>query len=213
MLEVELSPSQQKMHDSLDEAMETLKNSFISMEKFDYNARYAALNRSEKKWAKHQDYEQDPPQDLSITPIRFDAADIEVLQDINKMQVNVGERISRLSKEKTRAQKNLSDWKTLYKSCKELKEEMEAFWMTVAEIRGMKSKEIREAEIMLRMLDMNRLFRAVSVYFWEGKHNDHGEALAYFEAVRDAIKSYDKEAEKVSRQLSTFKEMRPAHEG
>lgn len=208
MLEIVLSKSQTKSWEGLLAALEILEQSYNDTTKFNYDSRYKNLLLSEVEYRKFEDKVTGKIIDLSIDIPRFDTSDVEVLDGINHSMSQIQARRDRISKERIRSIQNLAKWRTMYYSVRALEDQMEGFWMTVDEIKRLKSKELREAEIGLRTKVIASLRRRVEVYFKEGKHRDQGEAISYEVAVKEELDNLDSKRDVVSRKFGIFGAMR-----
>lgn len=206
-LDIELSKLQRKAWDELKQALKVLEKQYDETPKFNYDNRYDVLLRTDRDWAEYQDKITKKKMDLSIRLNDFDGSDIEVIDQIHESSAHAQIRRSIISNEKIRAIKNSSKWKRLYYAVKALQDEMESFWLVTDEIKRQRSTGIRSAEVLKRTKAIVNLRNRIEVYFREGKHRDHGEALSYEYAVQEGLNNLDSARDVLkNRKYGTFRE-------
>lgn len=204
MLDIVLSKSQNRIWGTLTDALDQLRATFEGMKAFNYEKRYAVLRMSEKDFKHFRDKLSGNDVDMSISIPRLDVSDLEALDGMNEALAQIQLRRDYFSRELVRSIENLATWKSIQKNAKDLEEEMRSFWMTVDEIKRLKSKELRESEIDMRIKGIIKLRSRIEVYFREGKHRDHGEAMSYEQALRITIENLDAKRDNASRRLSVL---------
>lgn len=208
MLKIILSDEQKQDWKALREALATLQELYEKIPKPDYDKKYGILLMEESDWANHVDKVTNKKMDLSIKLPELDESDIEVVQQFNLSMDRTQLRRDIISKEKIRAIKSLSKWKTLYFNVKMLQDQMENFWLTVPEIKNLKSSELRTSEITPRVARVIELKGQIEVYFKEGKHKDHGEALSFETALTEELWNLDSKRDIIKKKLDLFSRKR-----
>lgn len=208
MLKVTISESQKAERQELKDAFNTLEERYNKMKKPDYDEKYRVLLMNESDWEDYVDPVTQKKKDLSYKPPDFTESDIELIQSFNQAMDRVQLRRDIISSQRILAIKNMAKWKTLYFDIKSLQDQMESFWFTVIEIKALKSSELRSSEILLRTADVYELRRKVEVYFKEGKHKDHGEALSYEYAISEQLWNLDSKRDVIKKKFEIFRSKR-----
>lgn len=195
----------------IDEVYASLETRYNELLKFNYEARYEALLRTESDYESYLvDRGTGEVQDLSITMAQFDHPETQSLQAINKALLNISLRRDMISKEYIRSIQNLSHWQSLSNDMESFYQRAFDYLLTFEEIKGLKTIGDKSAEIHQHIPHIVDLKNDVNRYYKKDGNIVYGEAYNYRIAVKEVLEDLDMKKETTAKQCEIFAKMREA---
>ena len=207
------TPEQLATLAEFDAVYAMLKRAFDKLKEFDYATRYQSLWRSEAAYAGVVLDPTDPTSeslDLNLINLIFDAPLPMVLQDMNRNLFRATYRKNLLTNEYTYATDQLGQWQSLSVDVESFFEKIKNFYLTIAEIKVLKTIGDREAEIFQHIPEVLELRDQVRHYYSKDGNFLLGEAYLYRNAIQKKLEVYDTILASLSKHIDIFQKMKDA---
>ena len=196
-----------------DQVYAMLKNAFDQLVSVSYENRYQSLWRPESGYEGFKLDPNDPTSetlDLNLLNIIFDFPLPTVLQTMNKNLFRATYRKNLLTNEYAYASSQLGAWQTLSVDVESFFEKQKSFYLTIAEIKVLKTIGDREAEIFQHIPETLELRDNVRHYYSKDGNFILGEAYLYRSAIQQKLNTYDTILASLSKHIDIFQKMKDA---
>lgn len=210
-MELRLGPDQQITLNGFNSLKSLYTSKYEELKKFNYAEKYSSLYRQEKDWDNYPLDYFDPTSekiDLSLVPIIFDDPAPIALQVMNKNLFRATFRKTLLSDEYVYANQVLADWQSLSVDVETFYEKIRDFYLTIPEIKILKTIGDREAEVHQHIQDVLELRYNVRHYYSKDGNFMMGEAYLYRNAIQNKLDNYQTILESLTKHIDIFQKMK-----